>query len=178
MVVQLYKWLMAGFAWFVLCGALPQTGVDRSDSDHPFFIAVTEVNYNGTEKNLEVSCRIFYDDLESVLKKNYKQVVDLSSEKDKSRSESLIADYLRKHLSIAVNGQALNLRFLGFEKDKEAAWCYLESSEVAVPRKMEFHNTILHDFTTDQINIIHATVNGKRQSTKLNYPAKDAALSF
>jgi hypothetical protein len=178
MVAMLYKWLLLGFLWVMVSSTAPYPDRPTPSFAHPFYISVTEVNHNASEKSLEISCRIFYDDLESVLKKNYKQAVDLSLDKDKSRNENLIADYLRKHLIMTADGKVLNLQFLGFEKDKEAAWCYFEATQATTPKKLAIVNTILHDFTTEQINIIHATVNGKRQSNKLTYPSKEVTLSF
>jgi len=39
-------------------------------------------------------------------------------------------------------------------------------------------NNLLYDYTHDQINIMHVTVGGKRQSSKLNYPAQRASFDF
>ena len=43
---------------------------------------------------------------------------------------------------------------------------------------MNINNSILHDFTPQQINIMHVIVNGKRQSIKLDFPQKEAQFSF
>jgi hypothetical protein len=45
-------------------------------------------------------------------------------------------------------------------------------------KKLDVIDSLLQDFTSDQINIIHVTVNGKRQSTKLDYPEKAASFTF
>ena len=34
---------------------------------HPFFVSVTEINHNAKNHSVEVSCRMFYDDLERAL---------------------------------------------------------------------------------------------------------------
>ena len=66
----------------------------------------------------------------------------------------------------------------GFEKEKESAYCYFQVENVSSLKKLDANDSILHDFTSDQINIIHVMVNGKRQSTKLDYPATNASFSF
>ena len=56
MVFSLFKWLaILGFV-----------------SLHPFHVSTTEINQNAKDKILEISCRIFTDDFESILEKNYK----------------------------------------------------------------------------------------------------------
>ncbi len=48
---------------------------------HPFYVSVTEINHNAKEQTLEISCKMFAEDLEEILKKNYKTAIDLSAEK-------------------------------------------------------------------------------------------------
>jgi len=145
---------------------------------HPFYIAVTEVNHNAKEKSLEISCKIFAEDLEETLKKDYKTAVNLSAEKQQAVNDKLIADYIPRHLLIVTDGKPVKLNYVGFEKQAEAVYCYFEVGNVTVPKKIDFTNTILQDFTDKQINIIHMIVGGNRKSQKLDYPAKQVSFSF
>ncbi len=145
---------------------------------HPFYIAVTEVNHNTKDKTLEISCKVFADDLEKILEKMNKTELDITAEKDKTRFDKYIPDYFNHHLSFSVDGRPVKLSYVGFESEKESAYCYFEVDNVVSLKKLEINNSILHDFTVDQINIMHVTVNGKRQSTKLNYPDRLAIFSF
>jgi hypothetical protein len=70
------------------------------------------------------------------------------------------------------------LSYIGFEKDKESAYCYFQVENVPSLKKLDVFDSLLHDFTADQINIIHVIVNGNRQSTKLDYPQKNASFNF
>ena len=85
---------------------------------------------------------------------------------------------LQNHLAVAIDGKAANLSYIGFEKDKESAFCYFEVENVSSLKKIDVLDSLLHDFTADQINIIHVIVNGKRESTKLDYPQKNASFNF
>ena len=121
---------------------------------------------------------MFADDLEQTLEKRNHAELDISAEKDKGKFDSYIPSYVKSHLSLAVDGKAANLSYIGFEKEKESAYCYFQVENVSSLKKLDVNDSILQDFTTDQINIIHVTVNGKRQSTKLDYPATNASFSF
>ena len=68
--------------------------------------------------------------------------------------------------------------YLGFENDQEAAYGYIEVSDVISVNKFDISTSIMYDLFDDQMNIFHVTVDGKRKSTKLNYPDKEAVISF
>lgn len=144
---------------------------------HPFYIAVTEINHNAKDQDLEISCKLFADDLEQILEKNYRTTLDISAERDKASFDKLIPDYVNRHLALVVDGRAVSLVYVGFEKEKESAYCYFQVNKVAAPKKIDLTNSLLHDFNSSQINIIHITVNGKRQSTKLDYPDTRATIT-
>ena len=145
---------------------------------HPFYISVTEMSLNSTTKSLEISCKMFAEDIEDVLKQNYKAPVDLSNDKMQVQNNRLIDDYILKHFSININSKATALKFVGFEKEKESVYCYLEVLNVPEIQKITVNNTILQDYKQEQINIMHVIVNGNRKSTKLDYPANQASFSF
>jgi hypothetical protein len=145
---------------------------------HPFYIAVTEINQNTKDKTLEVSCKMFADDLELVIEKNNRTQLDISSDKDKIKFDSYISDYIKRHLNLWVDGKTAGLSYIGFEKEKESVYCYFQVENISSLKKIDVNDSILQDFTSDQINIIHVTVNGKRQSTKLDYPNTNASFSF
>ncbi len=145
---------------------------------HPFYVSVTEINHNAKDKTLEVSCKIFIDDMEDALKKNYAVSTDLSNEKQIAQNNRLINDYVSKHLSLIADGKAVKLQFVGFEKDKESVYCYFEVPHIATIKKIDLTNSLLQEMHQEQINIMHIVVNGARKSYKLDYPAKQASFSF
>ncbi len=145
---------------------------------HPFYVSVTEINYDSKGKSVEISCKMFTEDLEDVLKLNTKMNVDLSSQKQLEKNNQLVQAYITKHLSVAVNSKAVGFKFIGFEREKESTYCYFEIENVPVFYSVEINNTLLHDFKKEQINIMHVVANGKRESTKLNYPKSQARFTF
>jgi hypothetical protein len=145
---------------------------------HPFFVSVTEINHNATEKTLEISCKVFADDMEDILKKNYQVKVDLTDPKKVDDNNKLIEAYVRKNLSIVVDGKAVPLHYLGFEKEKESIYVYVEGNNVAAVKKLDLTISLLQDLNDEQINIMHVSVHGERKSTKLDHPKKQASFSF
>lgn len=145
---------------------------------HPFYVSVTEMNYNAKTKSIEISCKLFAEDLENVLKQNNKTPVDLTNEKLQSQNNYFINDYLVKHLAININSKPVKFKFVGFEKEKESVYCYLEIVHVTAIKKLVVTNSILYDFKKEQINIMHVLVNGRRESSKVDNPQSQASFSF
>lgn len=174
----LYKWFFLSCLLFFKGSAVADLAPGKAPAPHPFYISITEISHNAGKKILEISCKMFAEDLEQTLKKNYKMEFDLSSVKDKALLDKYIPDYIRKHFALMVDGKTAGLDYVGYEEDKEAVYCYFQVDNVPVPKKMDITNTLLHDFNQDQINIIHVIVNGKRQSTKLDYPSSQAGFHF
>ena len=145
---------------------------------HPLHISVTEINHNATEKIIEISCKMFTDDFEKVLAQNYKTKVDLINPADRPAIEKLVNDFVQKHLILKADGKPVQLSYLGYDRDNEATYSYFQAESVSNLKKVEIINTILHELFTDQINMMHIVVNGKRKSLKLDFPEKEAVVSF
>ncbi|HEY0356368.1 MAG TPA: DUF6702 family protein [Flavisolibacter sp.] len=182
MALLMYKWFLVSFFSVMtgMGGNFSPGGHQNGTSKaiHPFYLSVTEVNHNASTKSLEISCKLFADDLEAIIEKNNKTSLDITTGQDKTRFDAFIPAYISSHLSVSVDGKPVTMQYLGYEVDKESAYVYLEILNTPSPKKVEVNNTLLHDFINEQINILHVTVNGNRKSTKLNYPDSKASFSF
>jgi hypothetical protein len=146
---------------------------------HPFYVSVTEINHNAKNQSLEISCRIFYDDLEHTIEKQYHTQIDIVHPKDKAKVGQLINDYIKKHLTIKADGKPVVLNFIGYEVQEDAAWSYFEVKGITgKPKKFEVHDDLLYTEHPEQINMMHITVGGERKSTKLDNPDSDAVVVF
>ena len=171
MVSSFYKWLLIAVLGIVLSSA----GLKGL---HPFHVSVVEINHNATDKTLEITCKIFTDDFEKVLVQNYKTKVDLINPADRKAMDSVVKKYIVSNLSISVDGKPGNFTYLGFERDAEAVYSFVQIDNVSSVKKVETINKLMHDLFTDQVNIMHVVVNGNRKSTKLDYPATAAKVEF
>jgi hypothetical protein len=162
MAAGLFKWLMIA----ILNGL------------HPFHVSTTEINHNAPDKILEISCKVFTDDFESALAKQYHTKADLSAVNMKTAMDTLVKKYINSHLSLKTDGKAVTMKYLGFEKENEAVYAYLQADNISAVKKIDVTNSILYDLYDDQISIIHVVVGGNRKSTKLDYPATKAGFEF
>lgn len=182
MALFLYKWLLP-LMFHINTGATPASfhiskEVHAINMNHPFFVSVTEFNHNPKDKILEISCKMFADDLENALKAQYKTVIDISHPKDAKQLEKYIFEYLQKHLQAKINGKAVTFQFVGYEKEEEAVWGYLQVNNAPLVKKLEVTNNILYEMNTAQTSIMHASSGGNHKSTRLMYPDTQASFEW
>ena len=146
---------------------------------HPIHISTVEISHNATDKTLEITCKIFWDDFETILtKKNNNQRVDLTNEKNVQANNKLVAAYINNHLTVTVDGKPLSLNFIGFEKEDIVVYSYLEVTNINSLKNVSINNNLMHDMFDDQTNIVHVIFNGNRKSTKLDYPSTAFKIEF
>lgn len=146
---------------------------------HPIFISVTEINHNPQDKDLEIACKIFTEDFEAVLAKATGSKIDLINPRDTVLTGRQIQDYIGKHLVLKLDGKPVALTFIGFEREQDAVWSYFQVNNVATaPKNVAVMNNLLYENYPQQINLMHVTVSGKRQSTKLDNPESAASFSW
>ncbi len=162
----LYKWLIV----FSLTGFI--------STHHPIFVSVTEINHNAANKSLEISCKIFTDDLEQTLRQQNKIRVDLLNPASKQAMNVLVNNYIQKHLQLKVDDKDVVLEFVGFEQQEEGIISFFEVKNIAMVKKLDVTNTILYESRPQQMQIIHVMVNGERKSSRLNNPDEKASFQF
>lgn len=170
MAVSLYKWLLPAVLLFS-AGKQPVL----LPAKHPFYVSVTEINHNAKDKTLEISCKMFTNDLEATLEKAANTKINLSGA-DKTNADKFITAYISKHLQLKVDGRPVALEFVGTENEAEATWTYFQVSNIAAVKRIDMMNNILYESFPSETSIIHVSVNGNRKSTRLNNP--DANVSF
>jgi hypothetical protein len=180
-VVGSGKSAVTGGLWSVVRGLslLMTIGILLSAfSMHPYYMSVTEFEYKSAEKEVQVSCKIFTDDLEETLKGTLNRKVDIMNVSTKKENEQLLNAYLQQHLKLYLDGKAVALEMIGFEQEGEAVWVYLVTKNTGAFKTARVFNDLLYSYKQEQINIIHFKNSNQRKSHRLNYPDKDVTMSW
>lgn len=119
---------------------------------------------------MQVSVRIFANDLESTLKKLEKEPVDLFNPEHTEKVEVILAAYLKAVLKLKVNSKSIPLHYLGYEIDSESCWIYLDSEKCDLPQKIQVENAILYEHLTEQSNIVQIELGDKKKSARQIFP--------
>jgi len=131
---------------------------------------MTEIIYNEKETTLQISVRIFTDDLEKELSKDCKCKVDLLDAQKHTAMEPILFKYLQSVLKILPNNKAANFQYIGFEIEEESIWTYLEIKNQNVPKNLTVENKILHKTQAKQNNLVRFKKSGFDKTIQLNYP--------
>lgn len=136
---------------------------------HPFHVSVCDIEVNQKNSSLEISQRIFLDDLEMALRKKPGwEKLDVMDPSDPKGFDALMKDYIRGNVEVSVNGKSRAYAYLGHEREGDALWCYMEVKDVGQIELIEVKNTILLETYDDQINLVHIKNDGKIRSLKLH----------
>jgi len=174
MVASFYKWFAIALIPVVFTGFSTV-----APPAHPLYVSVTEMDYNGTDKTIEISCKVFTDDFEKAMSKANNVLVDLYKPKDSALLQKQVAAYLKQHFIVKVDGKPVEMEYVGHEIEEQSTWSYFQVNKVAVaPKKIEVQSNVFFELYDKQINIFHVQVNGSRKSTKLDYPATTAAFDY
>ena len=178
MAIELYKWLLVPIFSFSLFTNEQKAEISGKTALHPLHIVTVEIDHNATDKALEITCKTFWDDFESILSKVNKSKVDLVSGKDTAGNNKKIFEYIKSHLQITIDGKPVQMSLLGYEKEDVVVYSFLQVDNISSLKKVAIVNSLMHDMFDDQVNIIHVIVKGERKSTKLDYPATTANFEF
>lgn len=133
---------------------------------HKYYTSLAELNYNAETKSVEVSMRVFADDLELALTRRNKRAVYLDKTKDAS---ALVLIYLKDVFELKNGkGEVKALRWIGMETKADVVWLYFE---IPMPEGLEgtaLRHRLLFDLFEDQVNL----VNGKDGGRKLDLSFK------
>ena len=146
---------------------------------HPFHVSVTDIEHDVATQAVQVSQRIFIDDLEKGLKAFHQlERVDTYKPKDPVVLDSLIGDYLKAKVFIRINGKDYHFNYLGSEIEGDARWCYYEIEGIASVQQAEITNVTLMEQFEDQQNIVHFKSNDVIKSYKLDRDTKYYLFNF
>lgn len=137
---------------------------------HPFYLSMTELRYQAQNRTLEISVRIFSDDLEKALKNQCHCFVDILNPEKQAVNDVHLKNYLNKHLQIYLNGKRVEAEWLGFENEQESTWAYLEVKNVPKGVNILIMNDILYELLNEQVNLVRFKSNGMDKTWQLRKP--------
>ncbi|MGE0567841.1 MAG: DUF6702 family protein [Bacteroidia bacterium] len=145
---------------------------------HPIYLGITDIKVNEDKKEIEVSIKVFYDDFEKSLKKEFGKPIDLINNKNNDDLNSIISKYSSDNFQIKCNGKTLNQTFVGFENEKDITWIYLSFNYDSQLKTIELSQSFLYNSFEQQTHIIHLKSNDTKESGKIQYPNKSITFSL
>lgn len=153
-------------------------GVLTSATVHKYYVAVFQVEYAPAKKQLQITGRIFVDDLEKALSTKYGKKFYLGTSKELPESTETLKKYIADKISFKVNGKPAALTLFTREYEDDILVCYLTAPAPKKITSIEVRNTVLFEMFREQQNMINANINNERKSLLLSYDTPQGTLNY
>jgi hypothetical protein len=138
--------------------------VTQAANAHKFYVSISQINYNQETKSIEITLKLFTDDLEFATSNFSKKPVKVIKAED---ADLQIANYIANKFSIVVNNKIRETTYLGKELENDVSWCYLEIKNITKIESIKITNSLFTEQFPDQKNLIHLNINGVEESSIL-----------
>ncbi len=145
---------------------------------HPLHLSVADIKYNPEAKSLEITQRLFVDDLEDALRHFSGDKVDVLNPPNPARIKELIGQYTQQNFQLQLNGKPKPAQYLGYEIEGEAVWVYMEVADARNIKSIGVRNTLFFEMFDDQVNLINVDKDGEIRSLKLTSAQKRDQLNY
>jgi hypothetical protein len=134
---------------------------------HKFYVSIYQIHYAPEKKMLQITSRIFIDDLNRALAASAKTQT-FFGEKEQSEADIIaFKAYIKKNLHIKVDGKNRDVNYLSSELEGNIVISYFNVRDVTKVRTLEIKNTVLTDVIEEQQNIIQLSVNKEKRNMLL-----------
>jgi hypothetical protein len=134
---------------------------------HKFYLSNTSIEFNAQTRAIEITSKIFTDDLEHAIEAQCYRYHSLYPQSPEVFE--LVKKYIGEKLSLQVAGRNVVLNFIGYSVDNDMTTLFIEGNYFD-PNQVVVNNTILLDLYSDQQNIVEVRWNGQ---SKREYFTKD-----
>lgn len=146
---------------------------------HKFYMGVFQVNYAAEKKMIQITSRIFIDDLNNGMEKKYHQKTFVGTDKETQADVDLLKKYLAENFIIKINGQSKNISFLSKEvESNDVLVCYSRIKDIDKLKTIEISNTVLVDWNSEQQNITHISAFGTKKSILFTESSRTEVLKY
>lgn len=143
----------------ILLNALPSTTIKPDEvTGHPFYVSITEAQI--VNDTLQISVRVFTDDLESALSKLNSSKVFLNDPSQREKEFVMIRDYIFNRLQVGNSAKTTRIEWIGHEFEDDVCWIYGYMPMAQDQRMLFIKHLLLYEVYEDQQNIVHFKRNG------------------
>ena len=102
---------LAIYCFFILCSA--------DIFAHPFYVSITNINKNPETNRLEITIRLFLDDVERQFEQNLGSKMNLGDSLQKAGAGENLRQYIYRNFTLSAKNKPVYTNFLGFEVEED-----------------------------------------------------------
>ena len=142
-------------------------------SAHKFYVSLTTVEHNAAEQSLEITMRLFADDLERVVARESGKPLTHGQ----PGFDAAVFAVVQRALTVRqADGRPLTLTWVGLENKVDVTWVYVEGKDVASTAGLTVRDAIFQDVYQEQVNMLH--LNDARGRRVIDFRAGDGFKPF
>lgn len=145
---------------------------------HKFYVAIFQIEYAADRKMLQITSRIFVDDLNEALKLKHKRNFSFEQKLIPEADLKALANYFEEKFKLEINDKPQKVNFLSCEMEANVLICYVSVRDVPKIRSLKVHNQMLTEYVTEQQNIIQTHINGIKKNLLLTAESPSGKVNF
>jgi len=145
---------------------------------HKYHLSLTKVNFDKTEKTVQVTTRYFIDDIENAVNKRNEISLELATKIELKNADLYLKKYLQENLKISINNGNSILKYIGKEYENDIVYFYFQIDSVNSISSIKIQNSMLLKDFDDQQNIIKLNINDKKKTFYLKNGHSSNSILF
>ena len=134
---------------------------------HKFYVSIYQLEYKSEKKELQITSRIFLDDLVDAVEASSKKKVNLGEKNQSAEDLILFEKYQNQHFIIKVNNKLVGYKYLSSELENNVFISYFKVENLGAVKSIEVKNTALFEILPTQQNIIQIKSDKEKSSLLL-----------
>jgi hypothetical protein len=140
-------------------------------SAHKFHTSLANVDYRRESETIEISLRLFADDLEASASTLHGSRVEIGTGE---ASERAVFDYVKSAFRLRdASGAPIALEWVGLEPQSDVVWVYVEARSSKGLDGVTMANTLFFDLFDDQVNLAILR-DGERKASVVFKPGSES----
>ena len=158
------NWILASIKLIVLVSI-----IGFSSIKHPFYLGVTDINYNTPSKRFEINIKLFANDMESVVSKEFNAKCDFLNG-NQAENNLVLKKWIPLHFKMFNANSSIKINYIGYEIQDELCWIYLETEPLEKEVKnIKVHQNMMYNFIKEQMHIVSFSyLNNTNSLKKIN----------
>lgn len=131
---------------------------------HKFYVSIYQVDFAPANKRVEITARIFMDDLNLALEDAYKVKTRVGESTETKQDLAFLQKYLNKHLRVFVDGKEKEVLYLSKEMENNVVIIYLKIIDIKKFKSIKIQNSALLELYPEQQNIIQTNFYNEKRN--------------
>lgn len=145
---------------------------------HKFYVSIFQIKYEQEKNRLEITSRIFADDLNDALQQKFKEKTFFGENRHNPSQEKWMQQYLAENFIINVNKKLVQLEYLSYEVEDNVVICYFRIKDIGKVKSISVKNKVLYEIFPEQQNIIQTQISNQKKNLVLTLDKSSGILSY